>query len=306
MKKIVRIVTEIFLFLIFILIYLFNNDFLFKEFFNIVNVYFILRITINLVFLFIKYNFFYKYKNNEFEKVLFEKNVYAHLSLLFFFFSFFKFLRFTFIILFIIFSLLYLLSKVSLNLTKIHKDKLEEIDENYKFNYKNKIENKNEEISTYNLFYVNYNSNLCYQLLEILCNNTFGILNNFLNCSFLIIFDKLCKSNYLFLVQRSMYFGDLDIFCGIINSYLKRLDIKIKIKKDEILKNDSLDISQKRKNFKSTFYHDLEMVDRILNKKNYHIVAIGFYNNNDSFLSISVVTDDIYKKLKNFEKQLES
>ena len=81
---------------------------------------------------------------------------------------------------------------------------------------------------------------------------------------------------------------------------------KIKIKKDEILKNDSLDISQKRKNFKSTFYHDLEMVDKILNKKNYHIVAIGFYNNNDSFLSISVVTDDIYKKLKNFEKQLES
>ena len=63
---------------------------------------------------------------------------------------------------------------------------------------------------------------------------------------------------------------------------------------------------QKRKNFKSTFYHDLEMVDKILNKKNYHIVAIGFYNNNDSFLSISVVTDDIYKKLKNFEKQLES
>ena len=50
MKKMVRIITEIFLFLIFILIYLFNSDFLFKDLFNILNVYFILRIAINLVF----------------------------------------------------------------------------------------------------------------------------------------------------------------------------------------------------------------------------------------------------------------
>ena len=300
MKRIYKIIFELLIFFIFVIIYLFfYNDFLLKDFLEILNFYFIGRIIFNLIILSIRYNFFSNGKNNKVTKELFESKIYAHLSLIFLFLSFYKFLRFTFIILFIIFGLLYFLSKVSWCLTHNKKNSLERNFEKDEANtYTKKKDDLNEEVKTYNLFCVNYNSMECYQLLEIICNNTLGILDNFFKSSFITILEKLFRTNYLFLVQRSMYFGDLDIFCGIINSYLKRLDINIKISKDDVAKYDSKEMIERRSCFKSTFYNDLKIIDRILSKNRLHLVAIGFYENNNKFLSLGIVTDDIYKKLE--------
>lgn len=273
----------------------FFNISLVQFYFYFFDIYFIFRIGISLLGTFLKYKLTGKYKSysEEVAGAYLENSIYFKIMIICFFIIVLGVLRITFIILFIIFLLLYIFSYLSLvvNGTK-NRNRCDF----------NECLESNEEIP-YNFFEVRYNSFFGFELLKILTDNTFGILNNYRENSLATLLDKLSKSNYLFLVQRSMYFGDIEIFCGLINEYLNRLEIDIVIEKKDILSKDNNDLEKARDEYDVTLNNDLRVVDDILRKEHYRIISIALYDDSFEYLCISVVTDKVFGKLENLKKK---
>lgn len=307
----VRYLLEV-LFIIFLISVGFLLDDISSTFFNgknyifvfyLIYSYVIIRVIFNLLFICLKFKYsgYYKESNGEIGKIKLEKSIYGHIAVISFLLIFTKVLMVAFITLFIIFGLLYLLSTLSF---EINYNKNLMAIKNVENGENNDLElyGENEE-EPYNFYDAYYYSKEGFELLNIITNNTFGILNNYYTKDPIITIDKLIKSNYLFYIQRSMYFGDINIFCGIINSYLEKLDLKIKLKKDDILKYDDDLIKNRRQDFIDTLNNDLKLADKVLNKKKYHIITVGLYDDYTKFLCISIVSSDVYKKLLKFKKK---
>ncbi|MCI8460047.1 MAG: hypothetical protein HFE81_01490 [Bacilli bacterium] len=303
MDKKIRLFIEISICILFGVIVGFFSD-ISSTFFNInlfwfyvyfYSIYFVIRFIFSLLFSFGKYKLTDKYKNykGELAKVYLENSIYFKLMFISLFMVILGVLRVAFIVLFIIFALLYIFSYMSLI---VQDNKM------YEKNDTSCGDKLDDEIP-YNLFRAGYYSKQGYELLKIITDNTFGILNSYQESNPLIMLDKLCKSNYLFFIQRSLYFGDINIFCGIINTYLKKLDIGVLIEKEDILKFDDSVIKTKRDNFKMTLYNDLKIVDDILKKKHYRIVSVGLWDDEAEYLCIGIVSDRVFTRLEKFKSK---
>lgn len=298
MRLVIRFFIEFIIFLVVILGGLCFSEIAFT-FFNLSVIDFSLSILFSyiiirtLVDILIKY-FGYKKDikvgkdNLEFIKISFERSVYGHILVVILCLFYFDVLRIAFLVLFIIFSLLYLLATISLGILKTKE--MEDI----------QSDDSKEEFKVYNLFSFNYHSKECYEFLDIITGNTFGILNNYLNDNSLIMLDKLSKSNYLFSNQRTMYFGDINIFCGIINSYLEKLDIKCMISKEDILSKDNTELDTKRKNFEDTSFNDFRILDEKLKNEHYRIYCLELIEGDKSYLGYGVVSNEVFRKLSKF------
>lgn len=239
--------------------------------------------------------------NNKLIKMEIEKKKYGYITLIFLLLTLFETFRFACFIVFLIVFLLYLLVTLvyyrSYRYMIMCDDKLLLSDDEFLELYGNEFEECN-------LFSISFYDE-GYNFFNILTDNTFGILDNFENESIVTLLSKLNKSNYVIYLQRSLYFGDVNLFCGLISDYLRRLDINCVVKPSDILKKDNNFISNRRKDFYNTLDNDLKVVDLILKKQKYRIVKIVIYDEFDSYIVLSIVTDSIYKKLVNFrDKQL--
>lgn len=303
MNKGIRLFIEIVICIILGIIISFLGDTL-STFFNIniiwfyiyfYDIYFLIRFSLSLLFSFIRYKLTDKFKNysGDLAKKYLENSIYFKLTIICFFVVVLGLLKVAFMFLFMVFMLLYIFSYMSL---MVEDKKIASEDDIFD-------SRKLDDEVPYNLFRADYYSDEGFELLKIITDNTFGILNSYLESNPLIMLDKLCKSNYLFFIQRSLYFGDVDIFCGIINTYLKKLEIDVSIKREDILSLDDGILKEKRDNFKTTLNNDFKIVDDVLRKKHYRIVSIGLWDNDAEYLCIGIVTDNVFTKLRKFKSK---
>lgn len=270
---------------------------------EIMGIYIFFRVLISLIIITLKYKssgIFRDYKG-ESAKIYFENSVYLHLTIIFFIMIFFSStLAVAFTLLFLVFGILWILS----NLSTIGMKKT---------NVSQKNKNKNpdylkmygeDERDFYNFIWIDYYSDLGYDFFKILTDNTFGILNNYRNENSIVLLDKLSKSNYLFLVPRSLFFGDVNLLCGVFNSYLEKLEIKCRIRQEDILKKDNYQLRNRRRDNLDTFCNDLEIIDEILRKKNYRVISIGVNDSSDTFLCLSVISNSVYKKVISIKSKM--
>jgi len=310
MKLFFRILRELVLLIIIFLGGFFLNNYLqlgFNEFLIRTFVfYLIIRMIISLISKTISYRKTNRFKdyNDTLSKLAFERNVYGTVTIIFFLISSFGGVFSAFAGLVVIFGLLWILSFLAILSNEKKKVKQE-----------NKLAIEQEEYLSlygempsepYNLFMAPFYSEYGYELLSILTDNTFGILNDYGKEDPLILLDKLSRSNYLFYIQRSMYFGDVHLLCGLINAYLERIDLKIRIKPNDILVKDSEQMKKRREDYQDTLYHDLKIIDQLLKKKKYHLVNIGLLEERDCFLNLAIVTDNVYEKLVKFRSNFDN
>lgn len=227
-------------------------------------------------------------------KAYFENRLYGYLALISLEVVFLGFLKVAFLGLFLIFGILWLLSTITLFAL--------ENDRNQVVDIKTNEANENDENDFYNFVYLDFYSEEGFDFFKIITDNTFGILNNYYKENAIILLDKLSKSNYLFLMPRSLFFGNVDILCGVINSYLEKLDIKLKIQVDDIFSKDTKELIERRRLFLDTLFNDLRIIDELLKKKGYRVVSLGVNDSTDTYLCLSVVSKDVYRKLKEYFK----
>lgn len=301
MRLVIRFIIELIIFLVVILGGICFSEVAFT-FFNLSMIdftlsilfsYVIIRTLINILVKYLTYRKSIKIEKDNLDlvKVIFERCVYGHILVIIVCLFYFNVMRIAFLVLFFIFGLLYLLATISLEIIKTKK--MEGI----------QSDDSKEESKFYNLFSFKYYSKECYEFLDIITGNTFGILNNFLNDNSIVMIDKLSKSNYLFFNQRSMYFGDINIFCGIVNSYLEKLDIKCRISKEDILSKDNLELTTKRKNFEDTSFNDFRILDEKLKNKHYRIYGLELIDEDESYLGYGIVSDDIFRRFSKFSRK---
>lgn len=255
--------------------------------------YILLRTVIDLILITNKFKKTGEFRDYDESKArfYFENSVYGHTMIISFMLIFTEVLNVAFIGLTLIFGLLWILSTLSLLISEKNKVKSKKF-----------VFNDDDTEELYNLFSFSFYSEIGFEFFKILTDNTFGILNNYNKENVIVMLDKFSKSNYLFLLPRSMFFGDVNLFCGIINSYLKRLDLNYQINVKDILERDSKKISNKRICYEDTLSNDLKIVDEILQKKKYRIISILVDDIDESYLCLSVVSNSVYKKLRKYEK----
>lgn len=307
-----RYILEIILFVILIVVSFFTKDiqntFLgitqVEFIVGIVGIYIFFRELVSLIVSTIKYKTsgnFKNYKDDE-AKIYFENSVYLKLSIIFFIMIFMvSTLAIAFILLFLIFGILWLLSKLSITVMENKNGKKKKVIKNTSTDYLETYGNMADDF--YNFILLDYYSDLGLEFFKILTDNTFGILNNYRNDNSIVLLDKLSKSNYLFLVPRSLFFGDANLLCGVFNSYLKKLEIKCRISSEEIIKNDSDKLSNRRRDYMDTLCNDLGVIDEILKKKKYRVISIGIDDSSETYLCLSVVSNNVYRKIINFKNK---
>lgn len=307
-----RYILEIILFVLLIVVSFFTKD-IQNTFLGITQVVFIVGIVgiyiffrelVSLIVSTIKYKTsgnFKNYKDDE-AKIYFENSVYLKLSIIFFIMIFMvSTLTIAFILLFLIFGILWLLSKLLITVMENKNGKKKKVIKNTSTDYLETYGNMADDF--YNFVLLDYYSDLGFEFFKILTDNTFGILNNYKNDNSIVLLDKLSKSNYLFLVPRSLFFGDVNLLCGVFNSYLKKLEIKCKITPEEIIKKDSDKLSNRRCDYMDTLCNDLGVIDEILKKKKYRVISIGVDDSSETYLCLSVVSNNVYRKIMNFKNK---
>lgn len=307
-----RYILEIILFVILIVVSFFTKDiqntFLgitqVEFIVGIVGIYIFFRELVSLIVSTIKYKTsgnFKNYKDDE-AKVYFENSVYLKLSIIFFIMIFMvSTLTIAFILLFLIFGILWILSKLSITVMENKNGKKKKVIKNTSTDYLETYGNMADDF--YNFILLDYYSDLGLEFFKILTDNTFGILNNYRNDNSIVLLDKLSKSNYLFLVPRSLFFGDVNLLCGVFNSYLKKLEIKCRLTPEEIIKKDSDKLSNRRRDYMDTLCNDLGVIDEILKKKKYRVISIGIDDSSETYLCLSVVSNNVYRKIINFKNK---
>lgn len=307
-----RIILEIILFVLLIVISFFTRD-IQNTFLGItqlqfivgmVGIYILFRELVSLIVNTIKYKNSGNFKNykDEEAKIYYENSVYLKLSIIFFIMTFmFSTLTVAFILLFLIFGILWILSKLSIIVMENKNSKKKKVTKNTDACYLEMYGEMGEDF--YNFILLDYYSDLGFEFFKILTDNTFGILNNYRNDNSIVLIDKLSKSNYLFLVPRSLFFGDVNLLCGVFNSYLKKLEIKCKITPEGIIKKDTDKLSNRRRDYMDTLCNDLEVIDEILKKKKYRVISIGVDDSSETYLCLSVVSDNVYRKIINFKNK---
>lgn len=307
-----RYILEIILFVILIVVSFFTKDiqntFLgitqMQFIVGIIVIYIFFRELVSLIVSTIKYKTSGNFKNYKEEeaKIYFENSVYLKLSIIFFIMIFMvSTLAIAFILLFLIFGILWILSKLSITVMENKNGKKKKVIKNTSTDYLETYGNMADDF--YNFVLLDYYSDLGLEFFKILTDNTFGILNNYRNDNSIVLIDKLSKSNYLFLVPRSLFFGDVNLLCGLFNSYLKKLEIKCRISPEEIIKNDSDKLSNRRRDYMDTLCNDLGVIDEILKKKKYRVISIGVDDSSETYLCLSVVSNNVYRKIMNFKNK---
>lgn len=307
-----RYILEIILFVILIVVSFFTKDiqntFLgitqMQFIVGIIVIYIFFRELVSLIVSTIKYKTSGNFKNYKEEeaKIYFENSVYLKLSIIFFIMIFMvSTLAIAFILLFLIFGILWILSKLSITVMENKNGKKKKVIKNTSTDYLETYGNMADDF--YNFVLLDYYSDLGLEFFKILTDNTFGILNNYRNDNSIVLLDKLSKSNYLFLVPRSLFFGDVNLLCGVFNSYLKKLEIKCRISPEEIIKNDSDKLSNRRRDYMDTLCNDLGVIDEILKKKKYRVISIGVDDSSETYLCLSVVSNNVYRKIMNFKNK---